>query len=335
MQDTPPNSSGKNGLGCRPALRRFFAALSLALFTAAAAPVAAAAAEPPACAAVRLAETGWTDIAATTAIASEILQALGYKTESKLLSVPVTFSAMSTGEIDIFLGFWQPTMSADIKPYLDKGDVRIVRNNLTGARYGLAAPDYAYAAGLRKFSDIAGFAAALGGKIYGIEPGNDANRILLSMIDNNDDGLGQFRLVESSEQAMLSEVEAAIADKKPIVFLAWQPHPMNAKFHIAYLSGGDAAFGGGGGGAAVATVIRRGYAQQCPNIGRFLQNLSFTLPMEEALMDKILAGGEEPAAAARAWLRQNPAVWPAWLDGVTGRSGAPALPLMRKFLAAQ
>ena len=27
--------------------------------------------------------------------------------------------------------------------------------------------------------------------------------------------------------------------KEPIVFLGWEPHPMNTKFKMAYLTGGD------------------------------------------------------------------------------------------------
>jgi len=295
-------------------------------------PAAAAAAEPPACATVRLAETGWTDIAAATALTRQILQALGYKTQTRLLSVPVTFSAMATGEIDIFLGFWQPTMTADIRPYRERGEVQIIRENLRGARYGLAVPDYTYAAGLRTLADIARFGAALHYKIYGIEPGNDANRLVLAGIEADKDGLGAFRLVESSEPAMLAELGAAIAEHKPIVFLAWQPHPMNQQFHIAYLQGGEAWFGAGG-GASVATVTRRDYSRECPNIGRFLQNLSFSLTIENTVMDKILRYGDDPDSAARAWLGRNPPELAAWLAGVTSRSGAAALPIVQKAFA--
>lgn len=310
----------------------FFAICFAAPGFAAAKQTQPAPAEPPACGSVRLAETGWTDIAVTTALTAEVLTALGYEPDVKMLSVPVTFSAMSTGEIDIFLGYWQPSMTADIKPYLQDGSIEIIRDNLSGARYGLAVPQYAYDAGLRSFADIARFESALQGKIYGVEPGNDANRILLGLIDADTDGLGKFTLVESSEQAMLSEAEAAIADKKPIVFLAWQPHPMNKRFKLAYLSGGEAYFGGGANGAAVATVIRKDYQRQCPNIGRFLQNLSFTAEQENTLMDMVLTESKEPEQAAKIWLKAHPDILAAWLAGVTDRRGAPALPAVVKAL---
>ena len=45
-------------------------------------------------------------------------------------------------------------------------------------------PKYAYDAGLKDFADIAKFSDKLDGKIYGIEPGNDGNRLILGMIDD-------------------------------------------------------------------------------------------------------------------------------------------------------
>ncbi len=47
------------------------------------------------------------------------------------------------------------------------------------------------------------------------------------MIDTNQFGLGSFKLVASSEAGMLVTVERAAREKKPVVFLAWEPHPMN------------------------------------------------------------------------------------------------------------
>src|SRR5205807_7141653 len=109
---------------------------------------------------------------------------------------------------------------------------------------------------------------ALKNVIYGIEPGNDGNRLILRMVQQNLFGLGDFRLVESSEQGMLAEVERASRAHLPIVFLAWDPHPMNLRFDLRYLSGGDAIFGPNYGGAMVYTNTRAGYSSLCPNIDR-------------------------------------------------------------------
>jgi glycine betaine/proline transport system substrate-binding protein len=284
------------------------------------------------CELVRFSDVGWTDITATTAVATTVLEALGYETDVKVLSVPVTYASMANNDIDVFLGNWMPTMEADIRPYLDAGTVESTGVNLEGAKYTLAVPKYAYDAGLTDFAKIAEFSDALEGKIYGIEPGNDGNRLILDMIAADTFGLGQFELVESSEQGMLAQVARAVGSEEPIVFLGWEPHPMNANFEMAYLAGGDDIFGPDFGGATVYTNTRAGYAAECPNIGALLTNLKFSLAMENEIMGAILNDGADPEEAAAAWLTANPEVLDAWLAGVTTLDGGDGLAAVKAEL---
>ena len=293
---------------------------------------AALAVEPESCQLVRFSDVGWTDITATTALTSTVLEGLGYDTRADLLSVPVTYASLANGDIDVFLGNWMPTMEADIAPYLEAGTVDSLGVNLEGAKYTLAVPAYLAEAGLTDFADIAGFSDALNGRIYGIEPGNDGNRLIQDMIEADAFGLGDFTIVESSEQGMLAQVARMGRTEQPVVFLGWEPHPMNANFDLVYLSGGDDWFGPDYGGATVLTNTRAGYVEECPNVGQLLTNLQFTLAMENEVMAAILDDGEEPADAAEAWLQANPEVLDAWLDGVTTVDGEEGLPAVREHL---
>ena len=310
-------------------LRRLLAAGALLLACACA--CAAASSSPPtgldadACRSVRLSDVGWTDVTSTTALFSVLLTNLGYQPQVTVLSVPVTFASMKNKDIDVFLGNWMPTQEADRKSYVDDGSIEVIGPNLTGAKYTLAVPAYTYDAGLKSFADIQRFAPQLKNSIYGIEAGNDGNRLILSMLKQNLYGLGDFKLIESSEQGMLAEVERAFRDRAPIVFLAWDPHPMNMRFDLKYLAGGDSVFGPNYGGASVYTNTRAGYTLQCPNVGRLLKNLHFTPRGESQLMASILDQHQAPDAAAAAWLAANPTIVAAWLDGVYTFDGRPAL----------
>jgi glycine betaine/proline transport system substrate-binding protein len=295
---------------------------------------AAQAADPESCQTVRFSDVGWTDITATTAATSVVLQGLGYEPEVEILSVPVTYASLKNKDMDVFLGNWMPTMEADIKPYLEDGSVENVGVNLEGAKYTLAVPTYLAQQGLKDYADINKFRDQLGAKIYGIEPGNDGNRLILKMIDENAFGLEGFELVESSEQGMLAQVARAAQGEEPIVFLGWEPHPMNANFDLTYLSGGDEVFGPNYGGATVHTNVRAGYLQECPNVGQLLKNLRFTLPMENEIMGAILDGGQDPEAAASGWLKEHPELLETWLEGVTTFEGEPGLPAVTEHLGA-
>ena len=159
---------------------------------------AARAADPESCQTVRFSDVGWTDITSTTAATATVLQGLGYQTETEILAVPVTYASLKNQDIDVFLGNWMPTMEADARPYLEDGSVESVGVNLEGAKYTLAVPTYLAEQGLKDFADIAKFREQLDGEIYGIEPGNDGNRLILQMIEENAFGLEGFELVESS-----------------------------------------------------------------------------------------------------------------------------------------
>lgn len=304
------------------------AATALALGLAA----APALADDAACKAVRFSDVGWTDITSTTAVASVLLEALGYHPTSTLLSIPVTYVSMKAGDIDAYLGDWQPSMEVDRQPYLDDGSVEVVSTNLTGAKYTFAVPDYVAAEGVTDFADLDEFGDRFGREIYGIEPGNNGNRMILDMIAADAFGLGDWTLVESNEQAMLAQVGRDIAQGEWIVFLGWEPHPMNSNFDLVYLSGGDDYFGPDLGGAVIHTNLRAGYAEECPNAARFITNLQFTLDMENEIMGAILDESAEPKAAAREWLKAHPdAIWP-WLEGVTTFDGGNAEAAVRESL---
>ncbi|WP_393982716.1 choline ABC transporter substrate-binding protein [Xanthobacter nonsaccharivorans] len=314
------------------AIRALAATLALGVGISGLAGLPAQAADAPACKTVRFADVGWTDIAATTAITSTILKGLGYTPKTQVLAVPVTYTSMKNKDIDVFLGNWMPTMEADRKPYVEDKSVEVLGANLEGAKYTLAVPTYLYDEGLKTFADIAKFKDKLKGKIYGIEPGNDGNRLIIGMIKDNNFGLGKFEIVESSEQGMLSQVDRLSKRKEAIVFLGWEPHPMNTKFAIKYLEGGDDVFGPNLGGATIYTNVRAGWLDACPNAGTLIKNLKFSLPIENTVMGYILFDSMDADKAATKWLKANPKAWEPWLAGVTTFDGKPGLEAVKKSL---
>ena len=294
--------------------------------------VVAAGGEAATCSTVKFADIGWTDITATTALSSVVLEGLGYKAESTIASVPIAFAGLKKGQIDVFLGYWSPSMTPIVDPFLKEKAITVLdKPNLVGAKYTLAVPKYAFDAGLKSFADIGKYTKELDGKIYGIEPGNDGNKLIADMISKDAFGLKSFKMVESSEAGMLTEVSRSVKDKKWIVFLGWAPHPMNVQQDIAYLSGGDDFFGPNYGEAKVLTVTSNELATRCPNVNKLISNLEFNLDMEGQVMLPIM-DKTAPNVAAKAWLAKNPASLDAWLAGVNTIDGKPGLDAVKKYL---
>ncbi|KVN39280.1 glycine/betaine ABC transporter substrate-binding protein [Burkholderia pyrrocinia] len=293
---------------------------------------AAHAAEPQTCRDVRMAGPGWTDIDATNAMAGVVLKALGYRQDVANLSVPITYQGLKKGQVDVFLGNWMPAQGPLVKPFVDERSIDVLHANLSGAKFTLAVPDYVAAAGVRSFADLERFADHFGGKIYGIEPGAPANQNIKRLLADHALGAANWSLVESSETGMLTQVERAVRDRRWVVFLAWEPHLMNTKFRLTYLSGGDAYFGPDYGGATVNTVARAGFAGQCANLARLFRQMTFTVDIENRMIADMLDHKTPPALAAQRALKADPARVAGWLDGVTTAAGAPGLPAVRAAL---
>jgi len=288
--------------------------------------------EAESCRAVRFGDVGWSDIAATTGLASVVLEGLGYSPKTTLASVPITFAGLKSKQLDVFLGYWNPSMTPMIEPFVKAGQIKVLdQPNLVSAKYTLAVNSIAFEGGLKTFADIAKFRKELDGKIYGIEAGNDGNLLIQRMIDKNEFGLKDFKLVESSEAGMLAEAQRASRLKKWIVFLGWEPHPMNVQLKMKYLEGGDSVFGPNFGEAKVYTATATDYQARCPNAARLIGNLQFTTDLENQVMVPI-TNKAKPNDAARDWLKKNPDVLKKWLADVSTFDGKDGLAAVNKHL---
>jgi glycine betaine/proline transport system substrate-binding protein len=288
-----------------------------------------ASAEDARCSTVRLADPGWSDIAVTNAVASQLLNGLGYKPQLMTLGVPIIFAGLQKNQVDVFLGNWMPAQQDNYDKFVASGEVEQIAENLTGTEYTLAVPSYVWDKGVKTFEDLGKHAEDFDKKIYGIAAGAPANITIQKMIDANEFGLGGWKLIESSEQAMLIQVGRAVKRDQAVAFLGWTPHPMNVQYHMKYLKGGEKYFGESG---TVNTLVRKGYAEQCPNVAKLLTNLKFTQEMENSVMNEVLSNNAKNDDAVRAWMKANPEAVEGWLKDVKGRDGSDGLEAVKAAL---
>lgn len=283
------------------------------------------------CSNVRFADTGWTDISATTAMTAVVLEEiLGYKTNIKLLSIPVTFRSLKNKDIDVFMGYWHPSLEKTFDSYIKDGSVKVVEKNLQGARYMLAVNDAGFKLGIRSYHDIVTYKDELGYQIYGIDPGNSGNQRILDMIKDDRFSLKNFRLIESSEQGSFSQLRRNQRLGIPMVFLSWEPHPINLELNIHYLSGAEDIPGFGE--AVVYTVGSADYLNRCYNVNRFLKNIKFSIAMENEMMRRILENKENPKSVGRDLIRSNINLLKDWLVGVKDFNGRDPTDKLMQFI---
>jgi len=282
---------------------------------------ATAQADDAQCSTVKMADPGWSDIATTNAIARLLLESLGYQVKIDSLAVPIIYGGLKDGKVDAFLGNWMPAQQGFHDKFIANGDVQQLARNLEGTEFTLAAPDYVWNAGVKDFADLQKHADQFDKKLYGIGSGAPANLSLKEIIDKNEFDLGQWKLVESSEQAMLAQVDRAVKKNQFITFLGWTPHPMNVKLKMHYLTGGEKWFGSKG---DVYTLTRKRYPQACPNAAKLLSNLKFSLEMENSIMAEVVDKKTTFDQAAKAWVKAHPELLEGWLAGVTSKDGGDA-----------
>lgn len=282
------------------------------------------------CHKIRLAEPGWTDLAYTSGVTQLLLNQLGYDASVDILGMTVMLESMKNKDIDVMMGYWDPAMDAYIHPYLENGSIEVIAQNLAGAKYTYAVPQYVYDAGVTDINDLHKYADKFKSRLYGLEPGS--NNIIIDAIEEGKYNLAGWKVVESSEQGMLSQLRRAVRRSQWIAFQAWAPHPMNVNFDIAYLKGTDDTYGPNFGGATVHTTARKGFASHCPNVGKLLENMTFTLDMENIGMSYILDEGMSTEEAAKKTIQANPEMLNTWLNGVKTRSGDDALPILQRYI---
>ncbi len=281
---------------------------------------------------VRFGTVDWPEAIAKTHVAATVVEALGYRTEIQELSVPGVFEGLERGDLDVFVEAWFPTM----QPNLDAvapGSVESVTINLPEATFSVAVNGTACEAGVRSHEDLDKFASRFeeDGQptIFGIEPGNDGNQVVLDMIANDTYSLGNWKLVESSTDGMLAEVDRRTREGKWTAFTGWEPHWMNNKYDMCLLEDPEEAWGGK---SRVETLVNGDFPQRYPELYEFFKQMKVNRDIQAELIDQIDNSGKDPEEVAHDWLRANPAIAARWLRGVTAIDGTDGFETLRRHL---
>lgn len=270
----------------------------------------------------------WPGVTIKTHVAAKVAEYLGYETEMTAASQSIIFKSLDTGDLDVFLGNWLPTMKMHFDEYEEKGAVHNVRVNLEDVTYRTAVPEYVYEAGVKSMADLQEHADKFNKEIYGIEPGNDGNIIIQDAIDNDTYNLGDWTIQESSTAGMLSSVQRAYDNEEWIAFNGWKPHYMNVMFDLKYLEDPEGIWGEDD---SVHTVARNGYQDENSNFYKFLEQFTVPAPVQNKWIDEYQNKDRDPEEVAEEWIANNLDIVNQWVFGVESTDGR----MGRKAIADQ
>ncbi len=270
----------------------------------------------------------WPGVTVKTEIAAQLLETLGYDVGQEDINPSIIYKAMSIGEVDAFLGGWTPQQNPLIDPLKEKGEIEVIAANLDDAQISLCVPDYVWKAGVHSFADLDGHADKFDKTIYNIEAGSPMNTEMGNIIEKDVAGLGDWEQIGITTPVMLKQVESLMKNDEWVAFACWKPHWMNILYDIEYLEGVPGTEGYVN-KSVVYTVVRKGFAEDLPEVYRFLKQIRISPKLQSEWIHSFGFKNLDADKVARDWIAANLDTVGAWLDGVKGPDGKPAIDAIR------
>jgi len=280
----------------------------------------AAAQESP----VRFGTPPWPGATVKTEVATQLLKAMGYETETKELGTEaVILNGLASDELDVYMALWYPLSAGQLDPLVEEGKVVRLSKNLEGTVLGLAVPQYVREAGIKSVDALADHAERFDRKIYGIEAGNYWNKQAKAAIKANKYGLGDWELVPSSTSAMLTQVGRAVKNDEWILFYGWRPHWMNVPYDLHYLPAPDDS-NIADVESTIYNIVRAGFPERRRQVTRFLRQFHVELEMQDKWIFQHGKQKRPEGKVARQWIAANMDTVRNWVEDVETAKGASA-----------
>jgi glycine betaine/proline transport system substrate-binding protein len=263
---------------------------------------------------LRVADIGWTENTAVSALTKVLLEEeLGYERVTVLTTdLDSAFDGVARGDLDAFQDLWLPNQRELLDGVRD--DAELVGPWYRGrTQQGIGVPSYMPTTSL---SELNGSGAEL---ILGIEPSSVVMGVISGEVIPSY-GLSQ-QLVAGSTDGMLAEVEDRYRDREEFAFVAWSPHWMNQRYDFRYLEDPKNAFGELNETAEVSTLAREDLGEDDPVARAFLGALALEEDELNDLEDTINEAGD-PTEGARSWARDNREVVRPWIEAAEGAKEA-------------
>lgn len=284
---------------------------------------------------ITLAVNPWTGSAVNAEVAKVVLESeLGTPVTITALDEAPTWPAMDTGEVDAVLEVWPSGHTDNIATYIDDKKT-VVNMGLLGpkAKIGWYVNEAALKAN-PAFATIDGFKDAAATKAFATAESGDLGQFLMGdpsyvtfdkqIIDNMKLPL---KYVESgSEAALLTAIDNAETDGKPILLQFWQPHWMHAKVKLTEVklpavtaectASAAAEDGKYNCDYPVDELLKVGSAKLKEKNAKafaFLQKFQLSTDQQNAIAFQVDSGGKTAAVAAKEWVEANPDAVKAWL----------------------
>jgi glycine betaine/proline transport system substrate-binding protein len=282
-----------------------------------------------------LAVNPWDGSAVNANVAKIVLESkLGTPTTLVALDENASWVGLDAGDLDANLEIWPSGHAADRKTYIDEKKTVVDIGTLgPKAKIGWYVPSFVTDAH-PELKTWEGFKNADLAKLFATaETGSDGQFLMgdPSYVTYDEQIIKNLNLplkfvVAGSEAALMTAIQQAETDKKPLLLQFWQPHwmPPNTKLTEVKLPditpACDASRVAGDGGYACDYPVDILYKAANAKLETknkaafdFLSKFTLTTDQQNEIAQKIESNGETPDVAAKEWVDANPDVVAGWL----------------------
>ncbi|OYD08426.1 glycine betaine ABC transporter substrate-binding protein [Paludifilum halophilum] len=256
---------------------------------------------------IKIAHNNWAENIAVSHLWKQLLEEKGYRVQLIQTEKAPVWAGVADGSVDMLTEAWLPHTD---KPYYKKYKKQIELHDAwyEGTGLGLVVPEY-----MENIDTIEDLKQNEDQFIRNGEPsivGIDAGASLMRLSEK---AIKEYRLdynlIESSEPAMLSELDKAYKNKKPLVVTLWNPHWAFKKYDLKYLKDDKKVYGEGD---TIYYATRNGFKNDHPEIVRWMDRWKMD---DDSLGELILAIEEsDPEKGTIKWIEENRDLVDQWLQ---------------------
>jgi glycine betaine/proline transport system substrate-binding protein len=284
---------------------------------------------------IKLAVNPWTGSAVNANVAKVVLETkLNTPVELVALDENAAWVGLDAGDLDANLEIWPSGHVADYKTYITEKK-SVVDLGLLGpkAKIGWYVPSFV----IDEHPDLAtweGFKDPANAKLFATAETGDLGQFLMgdpSYVTYDEQIIKNLNLplkfvVAGSEAALITAIQQAETDHKPLLLQFWQPHWLHSKVKLtevklpdvtdaclASAAAGDGNYACDYAPDALYKAANAGLEAKNKTAFDFLKKIQLTTEQQNEIAAKIDGDGEDPAVAAKEWVDANPDVVNGWL----------------------
>jgi glycine betaine/proline transport system substrate-binding protein len=283
---------------------------------------------------IKLAVNPWTGSAVNANIAKVVLDKMGTPVELVDIDENATWAGLDAGDLDAVLEVWPSGHAKDYDTYIT-GKKSVIELGKLGpqARIGWYVPQFV----LDENPSLAtweGFKDAALAKKFATAESGDLGQFLMgdpSYVSYDEQIIKNLNLplkfvVAGSEAALITAINQAVADKKPLLLQFWQPHWLQSKVKLARVALPDPTAACAASAAAkdgkyacdypIDNLYKAASAKlQAKNAMAFtfLQKFQLTTDQQNEIAAMVDSDKMTPADAAKKWVDANPDVVKGWM----------------------